>query len=84
MCGYPAAVLPNPTRASVRLVVRRIAAAGRQPVLLATNRANLAPYGTGLQRIMLLHTTQEEATTMHPPEAVHPLDFEVWMLEVAR
>ena len=84
MCGYPAAVLPDPTQARVRLVVRRIAAAGRQPVLLATNRANLARYGTGIQHIMLLHTTQEGATMTHPPEAVHPLDFEIWMLEVTR
>jgi hypothetical protein len=84
MCGYPAAVLPDPTQASVRRVVRRITAAGRQPVLLATNRANLARYGTGAQHIMLLHTTQEVGVMTHPPEAVNPLDFDVWMLEVAR
>ena len=84
MCGYPAAGLPGATPARVRQVVRRIAAAGRQPVLLAANRAHLAPYGTPIQHIMQLHTTQEEATMMHPPEAVNPLDFEVWMLEVAR
>ena len=53
-------------------------------MLLATNRANLARYGTGIQHIMLLHTTQEGATMTHPPEAVHPLDFEIWMLEVTR
>ena len=84
MCGYPAAVLPDPTPASVRLVARRIAAAGRQPVFLATNRATLARYGTGIQRIMLLHTTQEEATLRHPPEAVYPLDSEIWMLTMSR
>jgi hypothetical protein len=84
MCGYPAAVLPDPTQASVRRVVRRIAGAGRQPVLLATHRAKLARYGSGIQHIMLLHTTQELGIMTHPPEAVNPLDFDVWMLEPAR
>ena len=84
MCGYPAAALPHPTQARVRQVARRIAAAGRQPVLLATTRARLAPYGTGIQPIMLLHTTQETSSLMHPPEGVHPLDLHVWMLEVGR
>jgi hypothetical protein len=84
MCGYPAAVLSDPTQATVRRVVRRIAAAGRQPVLLATHRARLARYGTGIQHIMLLDTTQELGIMTHPPEAVNPLDFDVWMLEVAR
>ena len=84
MCGYPAAVLPDPTQASVRLVARRIVAAGRQPVLLAGSRAQLAPYGTGSQRIMLLHTTLEAATLVRPPETVHRTVIKVWMLEVAR
>jgi hypothetical protein len=84
MCGYPAAILPDPTQVSVRRVVRRIAAAGRQPVLLATHRARLARYGTGTEHIMLLHTTQELGIMTHAPEAVNPLDFDVWMLEVAR
>ena len=84
MCGYPAAVLPDPTQASVRQVTQRIVAAGRQPVLLAGSRAQLAPYGTGSQRIMLLHTTQEAATLMRPPETVHRTVIKVWMLEVAR
>ena len=84
MCGYPAAILRDPTQATVRRVVRRVAAAGRQPVLLATHRARLARYGTGIRHIMLLHTTQEVGIMTHPPEAVNPLDFDVWMLEVAR
>jgi len=84
MCGYPAAVLRDPTQATVRRVVRRIAAAGRQPVLLATHRAKLARYGTGIRPILLLQTTQEVGIMTHPPEAVNPLDFSVWMLQVAR
>jgi hypothetical protein len=84
MCGYPAAVLANPTPARVQLVVRRIAAAGRQPVLLATRRATLAHYGTGPKPVMRLNTTQEEGTRMHPPEAGNPVDCDVWMLEPAR
>ncbi len=80
MCGYPTATLHDPTAAHVRQVTQRIVAAGRQPVLLATNRARLAPYGTGIQRIMLLHTTGEASSLMHPPEGVHKLEFQVWML----
>ena len=83
MCGYPTAVLPNPARASVQLVVQRIARAGRKPVLLATDRAALSPYGNGTKEVMLLHTHQEVGVKMHPPESINPLDFEVWMLEPA-
>jgi hypothetical protein len=81
MCGYPTAVLPHPTPASVQQVVRGIAGAGRRPVLLATFRSALTPYGTGIREIMLLHTRQEEATQSTPPETTNRVDFEVWMLE---
>ena len=40
--------------------------------------------GAGIQHIMLLHTSQELGIMTHPPEAVNPLDFDVWMLEPAR
>ena len=64
-------------------VVRGIARAGRKPVLLASDRAALSPYGNGAKQVMLLHTDQEEATKMHRPESINPLDFGVWMLEPA-
>jgi len=83
MCGYPTAVLPNPAPASVRLVVQGIARAGRKPVLLATGRAVLSPYGNGTKEIMLLDTHQEVGLRMRPPESINPLDFEVWMLQPA-
>jgi hypothetical protein len=65
----------------VRQVVRGIAGAGRRPVLLATFRAALTPYGTGPTEIMLLHTRQDEATETVAPEITNRVDFEVWMLE---
>ena len=84
MCGYPAAGLPDasagpraPGRARHRGGGPAPGAPGREP------RAP-GPLRDPIQHIMQLHTTQEEATMMHPPEAVNPLDFEVWMLEAAR
>jgi hypothetical protein len=81
MCGYPTAVLRHPSPASVRQVVRGIAAAGRRPVLLATFRPVLIPYGTGIREIMQLQTRQEEATETVAPETTNRVDFQVWMLE---
>ncbi len=82
MCGYPTAVLPHPARASVQQVARGIAGAGRRPVFLATHRSALAPYGTGIRKIILqLHTRQDEATELTAPEITNRVDFQVWMLE---
>jgi hypothetical protein len=83
MCGLPAAVLPHPTPARVRQVVRGIDRAGRRPVLLATFRDALTPYGTGAREIMRLHTRQDEATETVAPETTNRVHFEVWMLEPA-
>jgi hypothetical protein len=81
MCGVPAAVLPHPTPASVRQVVRGIAGAGRRPVLLATFRAALTPYGTGAREIMRLRTRQDENTYTVAPETTDPAKFKAWIVE---
>ena len=83
MCGLPAAVLPHPTPARVRQVVRGIDRAGRRPVLLATFRDALIPYGTGAREIMRLHTRQDEGTETVAPETTNRVHFEVWILEPA-
>jgi hypothetical protein len=81
MCGLPAAVLPHPTPASVQQVVRGITGAGRRPVLLATFRAALTPYGTGPREIMLLHTRQDVNTETVAPETTDPAKFKAWIVE---
>jgi len=83
MCGLPAAVLPHPTPASVRQVVRGIDRAGRRPVLLATFRDALTPYGTGAREIMRVHTRQDDSTETVAPETTNRVHFDVWMMEPA-
>ena len=80
MCGLPAAVLPNPTPARVRRVVRGIARAGRRPVLMATFRDALTPYGTGVREIMRLHTRQD-VNTETAPETTDRAKFKAWIVE---
>ena len=83
MCGLPAAVLPDPTRARVRQVVRGIAGAGRRPVLLATFRGALTPYGTGAREIMLVRTRQDVNTEAVAPGTTDPAKFKAWIVEPA-
>jgi hypothetical protein len=67
----------------VRQVVRGIAGAGRRPVLLATFRGALTPYGTGAREIMLLRTRQDVNTEAVAPGTTDPAKFKAWIVEPA-
>jgi hypothetical protein len=65
----------------VRRVVRGIARAGRRPVLMATFRDALTPYGTGVREIMRLHTRQDVNTETMAPETTDRAKFKAWIVE---
>jgi hypothetical protein len=78
-CDTPAAVLDRPTAVAVGAVVTGIQRAGRRPVLLAQDAAELAPYGGGPRQIVSLLTTQEARDLTTPPTGTWPVRYAVWI-----
>ncbi|MET7461517.1 hypothetical protein [Nonomuraea sp. NPDC005501] len=62
----------------VRRLTARIRAAGRVPVVLAADAAQVAPYGTPTQ-VMGLVTRQDERSLTGPPDATWTLRITAWM-----
>ncbi|MDR8408483.1 hypothetical protein MTP10_07005 [Nonomuraea sp. 3-1Str] len=62
----------------VRRLTARIRAAGRVPVVLAADAAQVAPYGTPRQ-VMGLVTRQDERSLTGPPDATWTLRITAWM-----
>ncbi|MEV0148167.1 MULTISPECIES: hypothetical protein [unclassified Nonomuraea] len=62
----------------VRRLTARIRAAGRVPVVLAADPAQVAPYGTPTQ-VMGLETRQDERSLTGPPDATWTLRITAWM-----
>jgi hypothetical protein len=84
MCGHPTASIARPTFSSVEQVVRGIEQAGRQPVLLAQSRSDLAPYGGLIRQIMDLRTRKEEVVLLTAPRITKPMRISLWMSEPGR
>jgi hypothetical protein len=82
MCGYPAARM-TPRPGSVQQVVRGIRQAGRQPVLLASSRSLLTPYGGTIKQIMNLPTTKDSNLGTAAPLRTVPQTIVLWMSEPA-
>jgi len=81
MCDTPAAVLSNPTQATVTAAESGIEKAGRRPVLLAQSEAELAPYGGSPRAVVNLLTTQEAHLLTSPPTRTWGIHYTVWMSE---
>jgi hypothetical protein len=79
MCGVPAGVLAGATQAQVQAVIRGIAGAGREPVLLATRPSELTAYGATPRRAVRLATTQDAHDLTQPPAAPWPISYQLWM-----
>lgn len=79
MCGQPTARLAANKPAAVRQVISGIVAAGRRPVLLAANPAQLAPYGAPARLVMRLRTTMDASNLTRPPTGVRPYHWNIWM-----
>jgi hypothetical protein len=79
ICGTPAAVLTNPSQATVGAVVTGIDSAGRRPVLLAEQQAELADYGGTSSEVVNLLTTQEAHNLTAPPTRTWLIHYTVWL-----
>ena len=79
LCDTPTAVMDRPSPATVGAVVSGIERAGRHPVLLAQDAAELAPYGGVPQQVVDLATTQDARTMTAPPTRTWPIRYTVWM-----
>jgi len=76
-CDTPAAIL-GPGEA-VNQVVAGIEKAGRRPVLLAQERAELVPYGGQPREVVNLLTTQEAHELTTAPTRTWRIHYTVWM-----
>ncbi|MBO3745092.1 hypothetical protein J5X84_03360 [Streptosporangiaceae bacterium NEAU-GS5] len=87
-CGVPAARVAYPAgadvprEADVRRMVGEVRATGRRPILLAAERAQVAPYGPAAQ-VLRLRTRQDERSLTSPPDGTWSLSTDVWMAEPA-
>ena len=79
MCGVPAGVMAGAPVAQVQAVIRGIAGAGREPVLVATRPSELTAYGTTPRRAVGLITTQDPHVLTQPPAAPWPITYQLWM-----
>ena len=79
MCGVPVAWLAGQPRASVDTVINSIAAAGRRPVLLASRRALIAPYGGSPVRVLDLATSGDPHQLTQLPTAPAAVRYVIWM-----
>jgi hypothetical protein len=79
MCGIPAAVAVGATHGQVEAVTGGITQAGREPVLLATNPAELTPFGTRPRKVVDLTTTQDAHLLTQPPASTWPVRYVLWM-----
>jgi hypothetical protein len=80
-CGVPTAHIIHTRSAVVEQDIRSITQGGRRPVLLASSRAELEPYGGAARQIMALHLTWDAHTLTGPPMNPWPLSVTVWMSE---
>jgi hypothetical protein len=65
--------------AAVSQVVAGIQRAGRRPVLLAAQAAQLAPYGGTITRVVYRATRQDEHRLTQPPTTTWRILYQVWM-----
>jgi hypothetical protein len=79
LCDTPTAVMDHPTPATVGAVVSGIERAGRRPVLLAQDSAELTPYGGGPRAVVNLLTTQDAHNLTTPPTRPWPIRYTAWM-----
>ncbi|WP_424529267.1 hypothetical protein ACOZ38_06795 [Sphaerisporangium viridialbum] len=64
--------------ADVTRLAGHIRSAGRSPVVLAAQQAQLAPYGPATQ-VVKLRTRQDERSLVDPPNGTWSLTIDVWM-----
>ncbi|MBW8484622.1 hypothetical protein [Actinomadura parmotrematis] len=81
MCGLPAArLLPGAGQADVQRVMGKVVKAGRRPVVVGAQAAQVAPYGPPTQ-VMALRARQDARTLDRPPSGTWGLAIDVWAAE---
>ncbi|MET7329249.1 hypothetical protein [Nonomuraea sp. NPDC005650] len=84
MCDRPAAVVDREEQgdtapeAQVRRLIARVRAAGRVPVVLAADAAQVAPYGRPSQALALV-SRQDERSLVDAPNGTWSLRISAWM-----
>jgi hypothetical protein len=81
VCDTPAAVLSDPTPATVSVAEAGIQKAGRRMLLLAQYEAELSAYGGSPRAVLNLLTTQEAHLLTSPPTRTWGIHYTVWMSE---
>lgn len=79
LCDAPTAILAQPAARSVQAVLAGIEQAGRRPVLIARDQAQLAPYGGSPRPVVNLLTTQQARDLTTPATRTWPIDYTVWL-----
>ncbi len=79
MCGVPTAWMNGRAVTSVDNVVGSISAAGRQPVLLAGTRQQLAAFGGSPRSVLSLTTSADPHELTQLPTSPRVVRYEVWM-----
>jgi hypothetical protein len=86
MCGTPAARVrvgagfKTAPEKDVRRIVQKVVAAGRRPVLLGADSADVTPYGTP-RRVFHIHTRRDASTLTKAPRTTWSLSIDVWMAD---
>ncbi|GAB3962209.1 hypothetical protein GCM10029978_017110 [Actinoallomurus acanthiterrae] len=62
----------------VMRIVRKVAAAGRRPVLLGADGSDVSPYGP-VRQVFHIHTRRDSSTLVTAPQGTWSLTINVWM-----
>ncbi len=79
MCGVPTAWMSRQPVASVQTVTASVAAAGREPVLLAASARQLAAFGGSPELVLSLITNGDPHELTQLPTAPQQVTYQVWM-----
>jgi hypothetical protein len=81
MCGVPVAWMADQPASAVESVIGAIAAAGRQPLLMAGSERRLLSFGGSPVRVLDLATTQDPRDLTQLPTSLQPVRYQIWMTE---
>jgi hypothetical protein len=80
-CGLPTGIVTSTGAGEVSAVIGGIERAGRRPVLLATEAAELTRYGAAPREIVNLSTQQDAHLLTRPPTSTWPVRYTLWMAQ---
>ncbi|HTA07106.1 MAG TPA: hypothetical protein VK836_01235 [Streptosporangiaceae bacterium] len=81
MCGVPVAWMADQPVSAVESVIGAIAAAGRQPLLIAGSERQLLSFGGSPVRVLDLATSQDPRDLTQLPTSLQPVRYQIWMTE---